>query len=269
MTTVQQGFQGTNDASSAEQLFTWLEFADAQPAVQEIKRRMFETAPACVGDHVLDVGCGIGLEAMRLAWHTGPAGRVVGIDVSARMITEARRRAAAEAWPSEYLIMDAQQLDFPDAAFDLCRSERVLRYVEDPALAVREMARVVRPGGRVVVFDFDSDSTVIDAPDPALARRVRDILDAAVPHGWIGRQLPRLFRAAGLGDVQVVPHVLLLPTLESYLRLVGGTLEQAVCDGRLSAAEHDRWRVDLEQSEQAGNFLVANLGFIVSGRRLR
>jgi ubiquinone/menaquinone biosynthesis C-methylase UbiE len=216
---------------------------------------------------VLDVGCGIGLETARLNWHAGPTGRVLGVDLSRPMIAEARRRAAAEAWPIEYAVMDAQHLDLPEATFDLCRCERVLRYIEDPARAVREMVRVVRPGGHVVVFDFDSDATVIDASDLALTRRVRDILDTAVPHAWIGRQLPRLFRAAGLVDVQVVPHVLLLPSLESYRQLVGATLEQAVGDGGLSPAELDRWWADLRHGERGGDFLLANLGFIVSGRK--
>jgi hypothetical protein len=53
----------------------------------------------------------------------------------------------------------------------------------------------------------------------------------------------------------------------SYRRLVGATLELAVCDGRLRAADLDQWWVELEQGERGGDFLVANLGFIVGGRR--
>jgi ubiquinone/menaquinone biosynthesis C-methylase UbiE len=167
----------------------------------------------------------------------------------------------------EYMVMDARRLDFPSGAFDLCRTERVLRYIERPEWAVREMARVVRPGGRVVAFDFDSDATVIDAPDHDLARRVRDVLDAAVPHAWIGRQLPRLFREAGLFDIAVVPQVVMIPTLDSYRRLVQGSLDAAVCTGSLTAKDLALWWDDLARAEREGNFLVANLGFIVAGRR--
>lgn len=267
MKTVQQGFQGTEDPIAAGALFDWLKHADAQAPVQEIKRRMLELAAVHEGDRVLDNGCGIGLETARLARRVGPSGRVVGIDVSPPMIAEARRRAGADAAHIEYAVMDAQRLDFPDGAFDLCRTERVLRYVEQPAQALREMARVVRPGGHVVAFDFDSDATVIDAPDLVLVRRVREILDAAVPHSWIGRQLPRLFRQAGLVEVAVVPHVLMLPSLESYRRLVEGTLERAVCTGRLTADDLVRWWSSLKRAERDGGLVVANLGFIVSGCR--
>jgi len=267
MNTVQQGFQGVADPAAAGALFDWLKHADAQASVQEIKRLMLGLAPVREGDRVLDVGCGIGLETTRLARRVGPSGRVVGIDVSTPMIAEARRRAECDGAQIEYVVMDAQHLDFPDGAFDLCRTERVLRYIEQPDQALREMTRVLRPGGSVVAFDFDSDATVIDAPDAVLTRRVREILDAAVPQGWIGRQLPRLFREAGLSEIEVVPHVLLLPSLESYRRLVEGTLERAVSTGRLSADDLTRWWAGLQRAERVGGLLVANLGFIVSGRR--
>ena len=51
-----------------------------------------------------------------------------------------------------------------------------------------EMVRLARPGGSVLAFDFDSDQTVVDAPDPALVRRIAEVLDAAVPQPWVGRQ---------------------------------------------------------------------------------
>ena len=126
------------------------------------------------------------------------------------MITEARRRATDLTLPITFEIGDVRHVDFPDNTFDLCRTERVLRYLDRPEAALGEMARLARPGGSVLAFDFDSDQTVVDAPDPALTRRIAEVLDAAVPHPWIGRQLFGLFRRAGLRDVRVVPHVLCL-----------------------------------------------------------
>jgi SAM-dependent methyltransferase len=162
--------------------------------------------------------------------------------------------------------MDAHQLEFPDHTFDLCRAERVLRFADDPQRVLNEMVRVVHPGGQVVVFDFDSDVTVVDAPDRTLARRISDILDNAVPQGWMGRQLFRLFRTSGLADITVVPHVALIP-FALYQRVVGGTLERAAEAGALSAADLATWWHALEHAEQEGIFFAANLGFIVSGRK--
>jgi ubiquinone/menaquinone biosynthesis C-methylase UbiE len=264
---LQHGFRGVDEPAFAAPLIRWLEHADAQPSIREIQRQMLLLGSVGAGDRVLDVGCGIGLETVRLAERAGPTGRVIGIDTNAAMIAEASRRASDAGLPVEYTVMDARRLEFRDAAFDLCRSERVLRYVEQPECAVQEMARVVRPDGRVVAFDFDSDATVIDAPDPILVRRIREILDAAVPNCWMGRQLPRLFRAAGLDEVAVVPQVVMLPSLDSYRRLVQGSLEAAVHTGDLAMDDLARWWAALEQAEREEGILVANLGFVVCGRR--
>ena len=64
----------------------------------------------------------------------------------------------------------------PDNTFDLARIERVLRYLDRPAAALQEMVRVVRSGGSVLAFDFDSDLTVVDVPDRPSARRIADVL---------------------------------------------------------------------------------------------
>jgi ubiquinone/menaquinone biosynthesis C-methylase UbiE/drug/metabolite transporter (DMT)-like permease len=240
--------------------------ADAQPSIREARRQMLELAPVKANDRVLDVGCGIGLETARLVALAGEAGCVVGIDRNAAMVAEARRLSLGSGLNINYEVMDARGLGFTDGAFDLCRTERVLRYVERPERAIREMARVARPGGRVVAFDFDSDATVIDAPDPGLTRRMREVLDAAVTNCWIGRQLPRLFRQAGLEHVTVIPHVVTIPSLAAYRRLVDGTLEAAARSGVLSPGDLARWD-GLAGYEREGGVLVVNLGFVVRGRR--
>jgi ubiquinone/menaquinone biosynthesis C-methylase UbiE len=94
------------------------------------------------GDRVLDVGCGIGLEAARMAQRVGPTGRVVGVAISAPLLAVARRRSADASLPIEYAAMDVRRLDCPDGTFDPCRTERVLRYVEQPEQALQEMARL-------------------------------------------------------------------------------------------------------------------------------
>lgn len=266
MSSLQREFQGVaNGQDDATAMIRWLEHADAQPDIQAMKRAMLKVAPVKPGDRVLDVGCGIGLETRRLAERVGSSGEVVGIDLNAPMIDVARDRSEDVAGSVEYAVMDARQLDFPDGAFDVCRTERVLRYIQQPELALREMVRVTRPGGRVVVFDFDSDVSIVDAPDHTLARRVATILDGSIPNGWIGRQLPRLFRQAGLIDITVTPRVYIFPKLAGYRRLTEGTLEAAVRDRHLTASEVKAWWTQLERAERDGWFFAAAPGFIVCG----
>jgi ubiquinone/menaquinone biosynthesis C-methylase UbiE len=270
VSSLHQGFQETGEPGSTEAVFRWLDGADESPLIQQVKRRMLDVCPVGEGDQVLDVGCGLGHEVRRLARLAGPRGRVVGIDASPAMITEARRRAAGLALPVSFEVGDARQVGFADGTFDLCRTERVLRYLDRPQAALGEMVRLTRPGGSVLAFDFDSDQTVVDAPDPALAGRIAEVLDAAVPYPWIGRQLFRLFQRAGLCDVRVVPHALCFcgaAGFAVYQRLNRGTIDRAVDAGQVSASEAAAWWAALEPAAEAGTFFSAVLGFIAAGRK--
>ena len=268
MSSVHQGFQETGESGGTEAIFRWLDGADESPLIQQVKQRMLDVCPVRAGDHVLDVGCGLGHEGRRLAERVGPRGRVVGIDANPAMITEARRRGAGLTLPLAFEVGDARQVRFADNSFDLCRTERVLRYLDRPQAALGEMVRLTRPGGSVLAFDFDSDQTVVDAPDPALVRRIAEVLDAAVPHPWIGRQLFGLFQRAGLRDVRVVPHALCFSGTAGfavYQRLNRGTIDQAVQAGQVSASEAAAWWAALERAAEAETFFSAVLGFIATG----
>lgn len=104
------------------------------------------------GARVLDVACGTGLVAFGAADAVGPDGSVVGVDLSGQMIDAARRRAGERGLTNiSFARMDAEVLDFPDAHFDTVLCGLGLMYVPDPARAMQEMRRVLRPGGRIVV----------------------------------------------------------------------------------------------------------------------
>ena len=104
------------------------------------------------GEAVLDVACGTGLVALPAAEAVGPAGRVCGIDIAGRMVEAAAAGATARGLRhATFARMDAESLALPDASFDVAFCALGLMYVPDPGAAVREMRRVVRPGGRVLV----------------------------------------------------------------------------------------------------------------------
>jgi ubiquinone/menaquinone biosynthesis C-methylase UbiE len=270
MSSLHQSFQPTGQSFDTEATFTWLDRMDGNPLIQQVKRQMLDACPVGEGDHVLDVGCGLGHEARRLAERVGSQGRVVGIDANPVMIAEARNRARGLPLPIAFEVGDAHHMDVPDNTFDLCRTERVLRYLDSPEAAVGEMARLARPGGSVLAFDFDSDQTVVDAPDAALARRIAEVLDAAVPHPWIGRQLFGLFQRAGLRDVRVVPHALCLSGAAGfaiYQQLNQGTIDRGRQAGQVTAEEVAAWWAALTRAAEAETFFSAVLGFIAAGRK--
>jgi len=143
-------------AVSARTLFaplgpTYDRYAAALSFGQDPRWRRFLVSRIDVGPRatVLDVATGTGAVARELLAQKGC--NVVGLDQSTEMLAEARRRLPASV---KLIEGRAEQLPFPDAAFDALTFTYLLRYVEDPAATLRELARVVRPGGTIAGLEF-------------------------------------------------------------------------------------------------------------------
>ena len=183
----------------------FMDEAQKPEGIRASKQLMLERAPLAPGAAVLEVGCGPGTDLLDVAGIVGPSGRLLGVDASEVMIAEARRRTAALGVAVTFEHGDVQALSFGDGTFDVCRAQRLLEHVPDPARALAEMARVTRPGGRVVVFDFDWDTLIIDHPAKATTRTIVLSYSDAITNGWIGRQLPRLLQEQGLNVLPSIP----------------------------------------------------------------
>jgi demethylmenaquinone methyltransferase/2-methoxy-6-polyprenyl-1,4-benzoquinol methylase len=123
---------------------------------QDPRWRRFLVSRLDVGPdaRVLDVATGTGAVALELVGQHGCS--VVGIDRSPEMLAVARRRVAARGLGARIELREgrAETLPFPDASFDGLTVTYLLRYVDDPAAIVRELARVVRPGGTMAMLEF-------------------------------------------------------------------------------------------------------------------
>jgi len=221
------------------------------------------------GDHLLDVGCGAGDDVRTLAQLVGKTGRVVGVDLSATMIQEARLRTTGLNLPIEFRLCDADSLDFLDETFTGCRTDRVLVHLDDPARTLSEMVRVLRPGGRLVVFDFDWETLIVDAPDRALTRRLLNSFCDQGASRWIGRQLRGLVSSLALTEIDVAAGTLEFVdyTQANRVLLFDATAKKAVAERLVAEAEAERWLQDLENSHAEGRFFAALTGFCVSGRK--
>jgi demethylmenaquinone methyltransferase/2-methoxy-6-polyprenyl-1,4-benzoquinol methylase len=129
---------------------SWLTFGGREAAFRSLARDRLLAGP---GDRVLDVGCGPGRSFKPLAADVGPDGRVVGVDFSAGMVREASERARTLTVETGAVRGDAARLPFPDDSFDRAYSTLAVSAMADAERAVHEVRRVLRPGGRFVVFD--------------------------------------------------------------------------------------------------------------------
>jgi SAM-dependent methyltransferase len=240
--------------------------ADADPAGFHAS---LELAP---GHHVLDVGCAMGETLRRLAPLVGPSGRLVGVDASTAMIAEAAARGAGTVPPIEAFVADAARLPFEGAMFDRVLASSLLQHLDEPEPAIAEMARVVRPGGRVIVAEHDWDTLVIEADPPELARRMCQTFRDALPSGTIGRRAAELFARHGLTDVTVRPLTYVIRGFEEGDAIdrafaIELAVEAAVPAGIIGPREADAWRSQLLERARDGRFFLSFTAFETSGTR--
>ena len=153
------------------------------------RRRSIEALDLRAGERVLIPGCGTGLDFAYL-----PAGvRVTAGDLSPAMVRRAKARAEALGLDADVRVMDAHVLDLPGGHFDAALLHLILAVVPDPEAAIREVARVLKPGGRVGVFD----KFLAEDAEPSLVRRAVNVV-AGVVATDLNRRLGPLLDASGL-----------------------------------------------------------------------
>lgn len=153
---------------------------------------------------VLDVGCGPGTITADLAGLVAP-GRVVGIDRAADVLVQARGNASGRTALPSFASADVYRLPFRDASFDVVHAHQVLQHLVDPVAALRDMRRVLRPGGLVAVRDSDY-SAFTWAPLDSRLERWLALYHAITRHNRAeadaGRFLKSWVLAAGFTDVR-------------------------------------------------------------------
>ena len=209
---------------------------------------LVEAAALRPGERVLDVACGTGVVTRRAAERVGAGGAVAGLDVNAAMLAVARSAAATASPPIRWYESSAEAMPLPDESFDVVLCQLGLQFIPDKGAALREMRRVLVPGGRLLA-SVPGPSAFFDVMDEAIARHV-DAETAAfvrlVFSLYDPARLEALARDAGLRDVSVRTYAktLRLPAPADFLwqyvqsTPLAATVAQ-VSDERRAALERD------------------------------
>jgi SAM-dependent methyltransferase len=229
------------------------------------------------GQDVLDVGCGPGTLTIETARRTLP-GRVVGLDVNPEMLAAAREASPPGALPNlTFLEGDIRDGGWEDE-FDLVTAARVLQWIPDAERALAPVIAAARPGGLIVVLDYDHTRARWTRPPASwtrfyaafLAWRAAGRLDNAVIE-----RLPGLFEGAGLRGIRVVPHVSTVSAGEADFFRVAGMWRlaadsrgrQMVAAGHLGEAERGAALDDYTDWMQSAAASVTLHEACVIGRR--
>ena len=259
------------DAERARDLVARLE--RRAKAADEIAARdaYLDLLAITAGERVLDVGCGSGAVTREIARRVGSRGVAVGLDPSPALLAVARQLAkeAGVGDRIEFREGDALRLPFPDGSFDAVVCVTVLSHVPRGETAIPEFARVLRPGGRLGVFDLDTDMTAFTHPDRVLTRRiVAAASDAMAVNGWLVRQLPLLFQQAGLADVRARGFFPIeTETQTFYASMADRCAEAAVKMGAVTESESRAWLKAFRDQGVRGPIVAGRLHIFVWGRK--
>lgn len=212
--------------------------------------RLLDAAQIQAGQRVLDVACGTGVVARAALERVGPGGYVAGIDLNPGMVAVAKQLESRVDWRTGA----AESLVFPNESFDAVLSQFGLMFFSDREQALREMVRVLVPGGQLVVAVWDSlENIPAYAAEAALLERTagKAAAEALSAPFMLGKRadLDTLFSKAGVASVEITTYhgtaqfptlrTLVEADLRGWLPVMGVHLSEAQIYNILQAAEQD------------------------------
>jgi SAM-dependent methyltransferase len=200
------------------------QFARQADWTRETRAHLYRRTNLLRATRILDVGSGTGAVTKEIAART--EGRTIGVDLDPAMVAHAQAQDAQ----AEYRVGDARDLPFPDAWFDVTACHFVLMWCGDPLQAAREMVRVTRPGGAVLVCAEPDYGGRIDHPDLPLAAWQVESLRREGADPCLGRKLRALFDLPGVrrSDIGVIPGLWDIATLRAEFEAEWSLWERSV-----------------------------------------
>lgn len=235
-----------------------------QEQLAPARERLFALADLQPGERVLDVACGTGLVTFPAAHAVGPSGRVLATDISEAMVAHVSGEAGARGLPHVTADrMDAEDLHVSAESFDVVLCALGLMYVPDPVAALREMRRVLAPGGRVVAAVWGArDRCGWAEIFPIVDSRVQSEVCPMFFQLGTGARLEWTMTEAGFADVQIDRLATVLrydsPEDACGAAFAGGPVALAYSrfDDRVRDEAHREYLASIEPYRSEGGYAI-------------
>ena len=248
-----------------------LEERAQSPDQKQVNMTLMKAISPSPGDHFLEVGCGTGVLCRQIAPKVVPGGKITGLDISTEFVKIAKDLNINSELSSsiQWGVGQAEALPFPDANFDGILAARLLLHISNPQFVLSELMRVVCPGGKVVVMDWDFETVTVDHSNRGLTRRLLHWrCDHHGGNNWSGRQLWRLMVETGFVNVKLTPIVsIAYHENDSLTNSLFRAAQVARDAGAIALSEYTDWVEELRSSLAAECFSASIVYFVVIGER--
>jgi SAM-dependent methyltransferase len=242
------------DAATAAQVAGAMELRATDPLQQAMLDGYLDDLTLGAGSRVLEIGCGTGAISRAMARREEIA-EVAGVDPSPHLIARARE-IAGDAPGLSFAEGDGRELSLGDGEFDAVVLHTVLSHVPGPERVLAEARRVVRPGGRLAVFDGDYATITLATGEHDPLQACADAFAPAFIHDpWLVRRLPALVRGAGFEDPALRSHGYVQVDEPAYLLSIADRGADAlVAGGRIGPALAEALKAEARRRVEAGTF---------------
>jgi len=263
------GFRDVDTSGDTSACHRCLELIAGIPFFRDIKEESIRIIADTHPVRVLDAGCGAGVDLVALASALPAGSEITGLDASESLLFRAAERTDDLRDRCPLVRGDITHIPCKGGIFDACRIDRVLQHLKVPEAGIRELVRVLKPGGTLIAFDNDWDTLTISLDDQEVAGRIRRAWSDSFASGRVGRDLPGIFDAGGLTDIHAEPRVLELNDLAISRQVFDlyDLQERMIQTGLLQPGETAAIWEELIRKARKGTFTSGYTGFLVWGTK--